>query len=113
MLHREEGLQVRFVHLDHESLQEKVVSRGQVIVTIIPYRLNETFCIETKLLLQLLHYLHIHRVKVSLGAEALSLWLMQTVPRMLSDLVHAYPKVGIGDEEAREEVFRLSGKELG
>lgn len=52
-------------------------------------------------------------MEIPLGAEALSLWLMKPVPRVLSDLVHANPKVGVGDEEPREEVFRLSGKELG
>lgn len=51
MLHREEGLQVWFVHFDHESLQEKIISRGQVVVSIVPYRLDETFSIEPKLLL--------------------------------------------------------------
>ena len=59
LVRRQERLKVRLVHLDHEPLEQQIVSSSKMIVSVVLYRLDEALRAEPQLVLHLTHDLHV------------------------------------------------------
>ena len=70
-----------------------------MIVPVVLNRLDQTLRAEAKLVLHLLHDLHIDLGQVADRPEALRLWLMQLVPRVHPNLGHVDSLVWVSDED--------------
>ena len=59
LVRRQERLEVRLIHLDHESLQQQIVSSSEMIVSVILYGLDKALRAEPELVFHLTDYLHV------------------------------------------------------
>jgi hypothetical protein len=107
LLHGQERLEIGLVHLDHEPLEQEVVSGRQVIMSVILDRLDQAFRTKTQLVLELFHNLHVDIVEITSGTETLTLRLMQIVPRMLANVIDANSLFGVCDKDLSNEVLSI------
>jgi len=78
-----------------------------MIVSIIFDRLDQALRAKAKLFLHLSHNLQVYSLKVSHCSKALGFWLMQLIPRMLSDFIHTYSLLRIRYENLGYKILSL------
>ena len=78
-----------------------------MIMPIVLDRLGQTLGAEAQLVLHLLHDLHVDLGQGTHRPEALGLWLVQLVPRVLPDLIHVNSLVWVSYEDLGYEILRI------